>query len=1085
MGIELLGSKSPRLTTYNNGNTAEKSNPPSELLGLSLIGHTKKTFVNIETKEPCSKIQFEPPIEISLLGSAHVFYAYIREGVKLDPANEFAFGTDTTYNSSYKLPKPKSGTVQYQVLYSPYGSRPSVSQSGNVQMLDGMTHDGAYRIQALYTSNADGRQVSHIATIYRKSESRKEGNIYITAASHGAYAAEPLGWHGSLLSLFKGSNNLNNVVDGTSDNYATAYNLTSLLEWSPVASFRMNTPVGGNGKILTGFVVRNNTHLLDLTALSFYKIKLYSGNSLVYESGTSDNSTVKLGLLGYDREKIRLSVLTDKSFDRMELWTKGAATLMETLRIYNIFYEDSSCDATSEVGGGLELMTNVKDNLVIDYERTKLAGLLAVGQKATNLGNMLDGSIRSGTLLQSTVEAGAIKISFAFDKRPAGQPVGIILAQMPNILNLGILEIGSLNVFSGDNPKPVATTDNLKKFKIIGADLLSYSGRTYMEVTPEQEYDRVEFTFGGVKLLENTKVCGIYSRNIENDRGSADSQLTVNDGVYRTCFGSALAIPYVSTSLPSGTKLSLYCENIADRTQYRRVDASVNEEGQAVVIPPEALETGRYTVKIYNMDGVPLSAKSNITAIVHPRLSEWKTNAVSSDWNEWDNWTDGSPWKCTDVIIPSGAEVYPELSGTGNYCHNIYFKSGSEVVGTMHLTMSGKAFVDMMLQGGRNYLLSAPLQETFTGDMFINQDAEAMPNLLFTPLDGMNYPEKRTSPVVYQRFWSRSAIEKVPGENGTLKDFEVGTAQWSQEFNAVACKYDIAQGFSLRAGDWNDFSGYTFRFPKIHSEYHYWSPDGTVTGHVDSVFRSQKAVGRLNGLPSSVTLENKGGRTFIMGNPLMCHMDVSSFLKANPEVSHILLYDGNAYNPVINIDGQLVSSLVTGGMKIAPAEACFVVAGTAEKTLSVRLDESMFCQKSRVSAVKKSSVLPVLKITASSEGNISSCVLLKTSSASDAVIPGEDVLLMTDAESSLSVFTLASGSNKALSLQQFCRSERIPLGFVNKGSSPVTLMFDASAGEWDHWVLEDSFSGKKYQLDGLVEIDDVKNGSGRFYLQAL
>ncbi|WP_144487858.1 hypothetical protein, partial [Bacillus pumilus] len=73
----------------------------------------------------------------------------------------------------------------------------------------------------------------------------------------------------------------------------------------------------------------------------------------------------------------------------------------------------------------------------------------------------------------------------------------------------------------------------------------------------------------------------------------------------------------------------------------------------------------------------------------------WKTNAASTGWNEWENWTDGSPWSCTNVIIPANAKQYPELaSNEKNYCRNIHFESGAEVVGTHYLTMGGKVFVD-------------------------------------------------------------------------------------------------------------------------------------------------------------------------------------------------------------------------------------------------------------------------------------------------------------------------------------------------------------------------------------------------------
>ena len=218
----------------------------------------------------------------------------------------------------------------------------------------------------------------------------------------------------------------------------------------------------------------------------------------------------------------------------------------------------------------------------------------------------------------------------------------------------------------------------------------------------------------------------------------------------------------------------------------------------------------------------------------------------------------------------------------------------------------------------------------------------------------------------------------------------------------------------------------------------------------------------------------------------MCHLDVAKFLQANTGVSHILTYDGNTFNPTISIDGQLVSSQTQTGLKIAPMEAFFVVAKTAENSLSVNLNEGMFCQKSGSSSVRKTS-LPVLRITAAAGGSVSSCVVVKSAGASDALRGGEDVFMMTDGavSSPVSVFTLAPDSGRALSLQQMSGLRKIPLGFLRGNAGPVTLLFDAAGGEWDSWVLEDTLSGKQYPLRGIVELDGVENGSGRFILRLL
>ena len=1085
IGLDVLKAPGGHLYAYKNDKETDKAEPGTDLLSLSLIGGGK-TLVCMDLTKPCDKIKIE--VTSGLLnggldvGVANYYYGYVCEPVKLDPANEFTFGSDTTYSNSYRLPTVEQGSVQYLVLSSPYGSNPTISKVGEHHVLDGMTHDGAYRVQALYTAT-DGRQVSHIATIYRKTESRKQGNTYITTRSHGAYATEPIGWQGSLLSLFQGTNNLNNVVDMVQETYATAYKLANVLELEePVAAFQWDKPIGGNGQeIRTGFVVRAQNHLLDLTALTFFQIRLYKDKQLVDKQGGTKNSTVKLGLLGSsENDKVRISIVTDQEFDRMELWQKGVASVLDNIRLYHIFYEDSDCDPTSEVGGGLELLTNVKDGLVVDYERTKLNGFLAVDEAATELSYLLDGSIASGTVVRATAGSGSTRIALSFKKKTANQPVGIILGEMPSLLDLKLVDIGIFKVFNGD--KEVASTE---KLGVLGADLISHNGRTYIEVTPEEEFDRVEFTTAaGLSLLENSKICGVYCRNLENTKGNTDGRLTINDGIYHACYEAKLNIPIVNNTLTEDTKVSFYCEDVNDPTDYRRIEATIT--GGNLVIAGGALPVGRYKITVFDMQGIPLTDNSKLFVYIHPPVATWKRDAATTDWNEWENWEEGSPWSCTDVIIPAYADRYPELAEpkAENLCANIHFESGAEVVGTQHLTMGGKAYVDLSLQGGRNYLLAAPLQEMYTGDMFINPNVPWGKDKYFIPLSEKEYPEMRTSPIVYQRFWSRAAIEKVVGTDGNLAEVEVGTTKWSQEFNAVAEKYTPCQGFSLRAGKTDDFSSYMFRFPKTHEMYKYYTHEGVETGKTETFKRG--SFGQLNELPGNVVkLTNKEGTTFLMGNPMMCHLDVAEFLKANTGVSHILAYDGNTYNPIIEVDGQLVSSQTTGNLLIAPMEAFFVVANTATGTLNVTLNESMFRQEASTGSTARKarrSAQPLLRITAAAAGEVASCVVVQSSRASDEYRTGEDAPLLIDGEQRPAVAIFTQAGKEALSIQQIKGATRIPLGLLMKQSDNVTLLFEADGTAWEGWQLTDSLTGKSYPLRGEIRLEHTGNGSDRLYL---
>lgn len=940
LGLDLFGQAAPTLTSYDKNNAkVEESTPSTSLLSLSLIGFSGKTLTNMVTTAECSQIEFKHPVSLLNVGGMNVFYAYIREGVKLDPANYFTFGDDITYNYSYRLPQASQGNVTYTILSQPYGSEPSVQNSN---ILTGMSKDGAYRVQAFYTAE-DGCQLSHIATIYHKSAYTTSGcNKYITTQSHGAYAVEALGWNGCLLCLFNGSNNINNVVDMSTDNYATVNQLASVLEWTPVAAFKMNTPVSAAGKVRAGFVVQANTMLLDLSALSFFKIKLYDGNTLVNDDVTTENSSVHLSLIGSSNDKVRLSVETDKSFDRIELWRKGVADVLTSMRIYNIFYEDSSCDESSGMGGCMELMTNLKDDLQIDYNKTLIgAGLISLGNTFKNLDYLLDGSMETGALLNDGVSLGGSTIALKFRKQKANQSVGLVFGSMGDLLSVNLSNVGELKVYNGDS-KVASTAD----FDILGANLISHGGYTYVEVTPEQEFDRIEFTVGGLKLLNTSKICGVFIRpdsdgdGIPNcaDTDDDSEKLEIEDGTFHTCYGSPLNIPV--SGAPTITDLSIWCYN-----QETKDDITCNASiaGGQIVIPAKAIPVGRYLFYIYSADGNQLLAY-DIDGIVHPQETTWKTDASSADWNEWKNWTDGSPWACTNVVIPSNAALYPELANSEkNYCHNIHFEDGAEVVGTHNLTMNGMAFVDKSVQGGRYYLLSAPLQEMFTGDMFISPDANWSKDKYFTALTAGNYKESRNRPIVYQHFWSGVAIEKDENLNGT----DVGTAQWSADFNAVNTKYVVGQGFLLKAGTSTDRSSYTFRFPKTHGIYTYFRSDGTSTGKTEAINRVAGTIGKFAmTIPGTVTLANKeSGTVFLMGNPFMAHLDVSKLMEANPGIEEIRVCNGNSYNRNETVESQTVSSKYHPNLLVAPMEAFFVVVKNEAKSLSVALNESMLTQK--------------------------------------------------------------------------------------------------------------------------------------------
>lgn len=953
LNVDLLkDGKHPHLTTYDaNNDKVEEMRLGISVLRVGLLTSAKHAFINMRTTKPCSQLKIVRPTG-GLLGllditNLHVYYAYIREAVKTDPANYFTFGDDSTYNYVYTLPKPQEGTVEYVLLAQPYGSDAKIENG----KLVGLMKDGAYRVQALYTAS-DGRQVSHIGTIYHLTATPVSGcNNYITARSHGAYPAEALGSKICLLCLFNGTNKLSNVVDSNDDNYATAFQIASILGEKPVAAFQWNEviePAKGE-KLRTGFIVQANSKLLDLTALTHYKIRLYHGNQLVSEDPAVDKSNIKLGLLGFNQDKIQLSVETERPFDRIELWDKGVAGVLPSIRLHNIFYEPVSCHDADGAGGCMELMTNLKDNLQVDYKGTKIGGLLVVGKSLTDLDLIYDGSTRTGTEMNNLLGlANGTDISLTFDTKKANQTIGIILKGADGLLNAGLLKGAKLTVYKDDTK----LTHELN-MDLLGANALSEGGYHYIEVTPDKDFNRIVFHTGTVLdanltlLGKSTLFCGVYLRPDKDSDGIPDcadtetvtSQITFENDTH-ACVGNDLQIK-VEKAPADLPRVHVYCWNEDLKTEYNREATLANN---TMTLAAEAhLPVGRYLLYVYSEEGKLLTA--DLKATIHPLVSTWKQQPQSTNWNIWENWEEGSPWACTNVILPSEATTYPQLTEEA-HCSNIHFEHGAELLGAEFLHYV-KASVDLNLQGGRTYLLSAPLQGMVTGDFFLAPGAQWNRNKYFTPLDKDNYPESRNKPIVYQHVWNCEALEYDDKGQST----DVGKkGGWSADFNSVDTHYTPGQGFLVRAGGATDHNRYTFRFPKEYTEYHYYDSKGNLRTQTATVTRGKQSTSLFTpNTLHTVTLHNtkQASATFVMGNPFMAHLRVADLLNNNHGIKAIRVVKNGIFDPTKDVESQTEEYTQGTTRLIKPMEGFFVIAQQPSNALTVKLTPTMLTQRSQ------------------------------------------------------------------------------------------------------------------------------------------
>ena len=1085
IGIGILGSDSPTITSFDDENhEIEQTTPEAKLLGIGLLKGSTNAYVSMLTSEECTQIQFMHPAKLVNAGGMNVYYAYVREPVKLDPTNYFAISSkDETYSTTYKLKIPAEGSVQYMLFDYPPNTRPYINQG----TLYGMTKLGTYKVSALYT-DINGKQVVNTITIIKK-DPIYTGNCNTYLTKDGKYHAridEAYGPQGSI-SIISGTVNKDNIIDDNNDNYATFIGVLNLFEFRPLAAIGFNTITAGATGVRVGFEVQATTGLLDLTAIGTYQVKVYNNGEEVANSA-AEGHVLNVGVLNFDNTRVRLSVNIEagKAFDHIELWRKGVAGVLEAQKIYNVFFEDLDC--TEELPC-LQVMTNNGHNLNVDYNKTDpkhLVNLLGGGFK--NLDNLLDNSLDTYASLSGIDIISETILELTFDKQPANQPIGVVLSKEEfQLIDVNVLQNITISLFNGETE-----VSKIGAGGIANINIISRNKKNYIEFNPEdikEEYDRIQLDFTklvGVNI-NDINIHGLYTyTDCSVDDGNGN--LVLKGGIVHVCEGEAISFDVESSTLEENTQLNLDLYNretgIQESTTGTFVGGTISIEGA------EKLSAGRYYVDIKLED---LVLWNHAELYIHPTVTKWKTNNSSTDWNNWDNWDNGSPWGCTNVILPSDAFIYPTLKDEEkNMCNFIYFEPGAELENTPAFSdkFPVKVFIDTKLEGGKYSLFSAPLNGMVTGDMFVsNTNPEP-----FVSLNETTYPEQRFSPIIYQRFWSKTVEMVGVSENGSISDINIDQTDWSRTFNAINTGYEPAQGFSIRPGKDDETGNYTFCFPKEHETYNYFYTNGVATGQSIHPERSSY-VGKFimdNYENVDLSIETSGTR-FLLGNPFMTHLDIKEFLSENStNVSSVEIYDGERYVPItIGDNGVLISNLEQTPTSVAPMGAIFVQAKTAGKSLNVNLTRGMFHQKTvstpdafRSRSVSSRSSVPngMLRINATVNGKTSSCVVLQSQSASDSYSSNEDISILIDNEVKPEVAVYTVAERKALAIQRIKSGKSIPLGLYMKQSGNVKLDFDNGSNFWEGWMLFDSKTGKKHSLRESIVFSNISSVSNRFYL---
>jgi hypothetical protein len=1153
------------IKTYNlNGVKQEEFSIGGSVLGLNVISGGDDGTIECEATKPFSSYRIDFLGVLVNVGGNSIKYSFVKPAPDKDhhcpiriSENMNICDTRTSVMLNHNDSIPVTWKVVKVVKVDKDGnstevtntSNATVDANGYVTGLDDDLSTGAHYIYYITATAADGcsEQVKITRPIYKtvdysdkvKKLINDDGTKFdIANNSHGG---------GALLSATNKAE-FDKIIDKDYKNSADLMNVSIATNVEVVGikthngnSFRDYLPsTDKDDPVHVGFVAQVKSTGLTLQLLQGYEIKCYYNGKNVYNKLVSQSDVLGLELIGSDQvQKINMAatIPAGVDFDEFGLFRVGTVGVsLSKLSIFYPFLESGDPDDLAAVENPLacdhDVLSNSNDNSsvidggTIDPNLSGTVGTVAVGSFMENLSNIVDGDLSTACTYGAVANVGggyriAINLGKTLDYR---HQLCVVMDTVDNkVLQANVGKWLTIETYRNGK----ATGDKKSDWKVLGVDLLTMNEQQVYVMNPKQPYDEVVITLGGVvNAVEFQKIYGIVIQSDADGDGvpdckdddSCDKTIT-NISVNDVCQDDTITVNWRAltqgdyyVSLPEqGITMQKY-ETSTKNTEYTTYSLT----------GIKAKRAGVCSAIILDANGNKLA---DATYTVHPKVTRWKANAIDTDWTKWDNWTNGSPYLCTDVIIPSETKHWPVLEDKKmNGCNNIHFMPGGAVENVYRLNYN-KAWVDLGMNTGEQTLFMAPLQETYGGDLYVIKNDTLTDYSYFTPLTSDFAPENRVSPYVYQRTWKNASEKQVnlTKKDGTAEDITATVPTWSHAFNYLSKNHSLeANGTSLNANCFSLGTSYTdgstgydvVRLPKDGSHTYYYYNDfgdklekSEQVEHHDNAYRfgyevlssrmttqtapagyTDRKVFDLtdNGLTINYTNSddtNEDG-VFLVGNPMMAHLNISQFVTENSGIESLTTWNGSNANTVVIINGNVVGT-IWSQTDLNPAQAFFVQQTADRKTSTLQLTykadmyepvstSSTSTSTSTTSAKAFSGATPVgvLRIRATSGKTQAGTLLLQ----------GRDIkavtILDSEVQPTLAVFSVNNG--KAYDVEPVS-GDVVPLGIIAKDS--VTLSFE-TLGSFDltGWTLHDLQTGFSYPLTDPVKLESTGTMLGRYVL---
>lgn len=451
------------------------------------------------------------------------------------------------------------------------------------------------------------------------------------------------------------------------------------------------------------------------------------------------------------------------------------------------------------------------------------------------------------------------------------------------------------------------------------------------------------------------------------------------------------------------------------------------------------------------------------------------------------------------------SEQYPSIANSGgiedknsirydiyfhaNTCDKIHFEPNSELVGQNYLYYDF-AWVETMLQKDRWYMLTSPFKETYSGDYFLTKSGKDI-SAPFRNLD--SGPETRIYPAIAQRAWSKTVNSYLEIGNTTATPIAAKVASWSSRYNALNQKFIPGEGIALKIvtdegyGTGELPEKMTYRLPKANNIYYYQDHEGKWLSDSENI--PQRTVTKNLFHENTMTIQkDETGEIFVVGNPLMSHLDMAAFFDANPFLvqDKYWILVNNTIKPE---DLTLLDEDKANYPKLAPMQSFFVKAASPTNTLTVNLNDQMCVTDLSVDnrlkiLTRNQNVVPMLTIKASRGDYSSEAIIIIDPLASDDYVASEDMEAIFDSKlgETPTLFTVAG--DQSLLINKLINPDIIPIGISSSSDESVVLSFDGLSQLGFNAELYDAQTQISVPLQGVnPQVDVSGNNANRYYLK--